>query len=52
VIRERDLALALGAALYLPKPVRRQEFIQALDLALHQAATRTTTVPANNAATG
>jgi len=52
VIRERALALALGATLYLPKPVRRQEFIQALDQALHQAATRTTTVPANNAATG
>ena len=31
VIRREDLALALGASLYLPKPVRRQQFIGALD---------------------
>ncbi|MBV7337733.1 response regulator [Chloroflexi bacterium TSY] len=31
VIRREDLALALGASFYLPKPVRRQEFIEALD---------------------
>lgn len=31
VVREKELALSLGAALYLPKPVRRLEFIQALD---------------------
>jgi len=31
VVREEELALALGAARYVPKPVRRQEFIQALD---------------------
>ncbi len=34
VVRREDLALALGAMLYLPKPVRRQEFIRALDQAL------------------
>ena len=31
VIRREELALALGASLYLPKPVRRREFIEALD---------------------
>ena len=31
VVKREELALALGAALYLPKPVRRQQFIQALD---------------------
>jgi CheY-like chemotaxis protein len=30
VVREEELALALGAALYLPKPVRRRQFLQAL----------------------
>jgi CheY-like chemotaxis protein len=34
VVREEELALALGAALYLPKPVRRQAFIEALNRAL------------------
>ncbi|MCX7838272.1 MAG: response regulator [Anaerolineae bacterium] len=34
VVREEELALALGAKLYVPKPVRRQEFIQALDRVL------------------
>jgi CheY-like chemotaxis protein len=34
VVREEELALALGAARYIPKPVRRQEFIQALDQVL------------------
>ena len=33
VIREEELALALGAVAYLPKPVHHQEFIQALDRA-------------------
>jgi CheY-like chemotaxis protein len=37
VVREEELALALGAALYLPKPVRRQQFLQALDQALAPA---------------
>lgn len=34
VVREEELALALGAQRYVPKPVRRQEFIQALDQVL------------------
>jgi CheY-like chemotaxis protein len=38
VIREEELALALGATRYLPKPVHRQDFIQALDAATSQAA--------------
>jgi CheY-like chemotaxis protein len=37
VVREEKLALSLGAALYLPKPVRPREFIQALDQVLARA---------------
>ena len=33
VVHEEELALSLGAALYLTKPVRRREFIHALDQA-------------------
>jgi CheY-like chemotaxis protein len=36
VIRRAELALSLGASLYLPKPVRRREFVQALDQILNQ----------------
>ena len=43
VVREQELALSLGAALYLPKPVRPRQFIQALDQALSRAATAGTT---------
>jgi CheY-like chemotaxis protein len=39
VVQEEDLALSLGAARYLPKPVRPREFIQALDQVLPQAPT-------------
>jgi len=39
VVQEEDLALSLGAAHYLPKPVRPREFIQALDQVLPQAPT-------------
>jgi CheY-like chemotaxis protein len=35
VVRREALAKALGATYYMAKPVRRQEFIQALDQALH-----------------
>ena len=45
VVRERELALSLGAAGYLPKPVRRQDFIRALDQALVQAAAGTERCP-------
>ena len=38
VIRREELALALGASLYLPKPVRRREFIEALDEAYSRVA--------------
>ena len=31
VVKREELALTLGAALYLPKPVRRRQFIEALD---------------------
>jgi len=51
VIREEELALALGATLYVPKPVRRQQFVQALGQALNQAATKAPTSPVNNATT-
>ena len=37
VIREPELALELGAALYLPKPVRRTEFLEALNRATAMA---------------
>jgi CheY-like chemotaxis protein len=37
VVKEEDLALSLGAARYLTKPVRPREFIQALDQLLLQA---------------
>ncbi|MFN8458963.1 MAG: response regulator [Anaerolineae bacterium] len=51
VVRREELALALGAALYLPKPVRRQEFIQALEQVLPQPAAAGAIVPARNAPT-
>jgi CheY-like chemotaxis protein len=37
VVRRAELALSLGASLYLPKPVGRREFIGALDQVLNQA---------------
>jgi CheY-like chemotaxis protein len=40
VVKEQELALALGATMFLPKPVQRQQFLQALDQALMGAATR------------
>jgi CheY-like chemotaxis protein len=50
VIRQEELALGLGASLYIPKPVGRQDFIQALDRVLPLATTATQTAPKNNAA--
>jgi len=38
VVREEELALALGAFSYLPKPVRRQQLLQALSQAASRAA--------------
>jgi CheY-like chemotaxis protein len=43
VIREEELALALGATLYLPKPVHRQDFIQALDTVTSPTREKSTT---------
>ena len=50
VVREEELALSLGAALYLAKPLRPREFIQGLDQALSQVPARALTSPANTAA--
>ncbi len=52
VVRGEELALALGAAAYLPKPVRRQEFIQTLDRVLALAQTPAWKTRAQNAITG
>jgi CheY-like chemotaxis protein len=52
VVKREELASALGAALYLPKPVRRQQFIQALDQVLVQAQARASRTEANIATTG
>jgi CheY-like chemotaxis protein len=41
VVRGEDLAPALGAVSYLPKPVRPLQFIEALDQAVNQAAIAT-----------
>lgn len=39
VVRREELALALGATMYICKPVGYQQFVQALDQALTQVAT-------------
>jgi CheY-like chemotaxis protein len=39
VVRREKLALALGAAMVVPKPVRYEQFIQALDQTLNRVAT-------------
>jgi len=49
VVRREELALALHATLYLAKPVRRQQFIQALEQVLAPALLKTPLPPANNA---
>lgn len=49
VVREEELALALGAALYLPKPVRRRQLLQALGQVLDPALERAPTSRANSA---
>jgi CheY-like chemotaxis protein len=52
VVREEELALSLGAARYLPKPVLPPEFIQALERVLSPAATEAPVSPASNAEAG
>ena len=39
VVGGKELSLSLGASTYIPKPVGRYEFIQALDQALNRAST-------------
>lgn len=50
VVREEDLAAALGAVLYLPKPVNHRDFIAALDQAVSQGPVATTRPGASNPA--
>ena len=50
VIREEELALSLGAAYYLAKPIRPRQFTQALDRVLSQAPARERSAPENSAA--
>lgn len=50
VVREEELALSLGAARYLSKPVRPREFIQTLDQVLLQSPAKAPKSPENNAA--
>ena len=52
VVKREELASALGAALYLPKPVRRRQFIQALDQVLAQAQARASRAEANSTISG
>jgi CheY-like chemotaxis protein len=52
VVKREELASALGAALYLPKPVRRQQFIQALDQVLVPAQARASRTEASSAISG
>jgi CheY-like chemotaxis protein len=49
VVREEELALSLGAARYLSKPVRPREFIQALDRVLPRAPAGVLRSPSSNA---
>jgi CheY-like chemotaxis protein len=50
VVKRQELAAALGAAYYLPKPVRRQKFIEALDQVLSQVASSAPKVETSNPA--
>jgi CheY-like chemotaxis protein len=49
VVREEGLALSLGAALHLSKPVRPREFIQALEKVLARAVAEASRAQASNA---
>ena len=52
VVREEDLALSLGAACFLSKPVRPRQFIQALDRVCPQVVAGGPTAPANSGEAG
>lgn len=49
VVRQEELALALGAARYVPKPVRRPDLIQALEQTLALSSREDRTKPENKA---
>jgi CheY-like chemotaxis protein len=49
VVREEELALSLGAALYLAKPVRPRQFLRALDQGLARAPAGAPRARANSA---
>lgn len=51
VVQEESLAMALGAAVYLSKPVQREQFLSALDQAFNQASTAPRREIDNNAPT-
>lgn len=40
VVKEEWLALALGGSIFLPKPVKRQQFVDALDQVMHQVSSK------------
>ena len=50
VVKEEELALALGAVRFLSKPVQPRQFVEALDRALRQASAAAPRAPASNAA--
>jgi CheY-like chemotaxis protein len=50
VVREEELALSLGAARYLSKPVRPREFIQTLDQVLLRSLAKAPKSPTSSAA--
>jgi CheY-like chemotaxis protein/transcriptional regulator with XRE-family HTH domain len=52
VIQEEDLALSLGAARYLAKPVSPHQFIEALDQLLPQAGTEDSLLPTKSEGSG
>ena len=49
VVKEEELALALGAARFLSKPVQPRRFVEALDRVLHRGPTESPIAPGNNA---
>jgi CheY-like chemotaxis protein len=52
IVQEEDLAAALGAVLYLPKPVHHRAFIEALARVLGQVSGEATTDPGSSEAIG
>lgn len=48
VVKQEELAEALGAAFYVAKPVRRKQFIEALDTVFNQVLSKAQKTEANN----